>query len=556
MKKSYFKFLTLFLLFGSSALFAQTQTWQWAYHAGDHGYESATSVAVDANGNAYITGPYTSAFINFGTFSLLNSFSGTSDIFLVKIDPSGTVLWAKTFGGVDGDQGNSVAVDALGNIILTGWFASASISFDSTVLNNAGTTSSDLFIAKFDSSGNLIWAKSAGGTINDRGYGVSTDTNSNIFVTGWYSSPTINFETGVLTNAGSATNDIFLVKYDSNGTALWSKTIGGTNNDAGNACTTDASGNTYVTGNFVSASINFGTGALNNAGTGTNDLYITKYDPLGVSLWSACVGGINDEMGNGIALSGNNVYLTGAFSSPTVTFGSTAALTNASAGTSDIFLAGYSSTGTANWSERAGGIDADQGKCICADASGNVYISGSFISTNISFGTGTLTNFASGTKDLFVASYSNTGNSLWSLEVGNSADEIGNGIASSTTSSAIYLGGVFNSGLVSFGTNTIYKGCGEDVFYAKLDMTTGMQDASSTSDITLNLFPNPSSNGIFSINDELANAEIEIYNVLGEKIVSNSNINNTIDLSAQAKGVYFVRFILKEKILSRKIIID
>lgn len=555
MKNHYFKFLALFLSFGSTALFAQTQIWQWAFHAGDHGNESATSVAVDASGNAYITGPYTSAFINFGTFSLLNSFSGTADIFLVKFDPSGTVLWAKTFGGADGDQGNSVAVDASGNVILTGWFASASLAFDSIVLTNSGTTSSDLFISKFDSSGNLIWAKSAGGTINDRGYGVSTDANSNIFVTGWYSSPTINFGTGVLTNAGSATNDIFLVKYDANGTALWSKKIGGNNNDAGNACATDASGNTYVTGNFASSSINFGTGALTNAGSGTNDLFITKYDPLGASLWSARAGGIYNEMGNGLAISGSNVYLTGDFSSPTVTFGSNV-LTNASAGTNDIFLASYSSTGTVNWSERAGGIDADEGKCVCADASGNAFISGSFISTSISFGIGTLTNYSAGTKDLFIASYSNTGNAIWSLEVGNYADEIGNGIASSSNSNTIYLGGMFNSGSVNFGTNTIYKGCGDDVFYAKLDMTTGMQDASFLIDFPFTLFPNPSSNGIFSINDELVNAEVEIYNIMGEEIYSNSHVQNTIDLSDQAKGVYLVRFNLKEKILSQKIIIE
>ncbi len=556
MKNHYFKFLALFLSLGSTAIFAQTQTWEWAYHAGDHGYESAASVAVDAGGNAYITGSYTSAFINFGTFSLLNSFSGTSDIFLVKLDPSGTVLWAKTFGGADGDQGNSVAVDTSGNVILTGWFTSPTITFGSTVLTNAGTTSSDLFIAKFNPSGNLIWAKSAGGSINDRGYSVSTDANSNIFVTGWYSSPTINFGTGVLTNAGSATNDIFLVKYDSSGTALWSKTIGGNNNDAGNACAADASGNIYVTGNFVSSSINFGTGALTNAGSGTNDLFITKYDPLGVSLWSASAGGIYDETGNGLGVSGTNVYLTGNFSSPAITFGSTAALTNASSGTNDIFLAAYSSAGTANWSKRAGGIDADEAKCVCTDAAGNAYISGSFISTSITFGTGTLTNYSAGTKDLFVAGFNNTGNSIWSLEVGNSADEIGNGIASSSNSNTIYLGGMFNSGSVSFGTNTIIKGCGDDVFYAKLGVTTGMQDVSPSPGTTFNIFPNPSSNGIFSINAESANAEFEIYNMIGEKIYSNTHFKNTIDLSTEAKGVYFVRLNLNEKIHFQKIIIE
>lgn len=74
-------------------------TWQLAFSAGYNGNESVSAIAVDASGNSYITGSYTSSYINFGTFSLLNSFSGTSDIFLVKIDPAGVVVWAKTFGG-------------------------------------------------------------------------------------------------------------------------------------------------------------------------------------------------------------------------------------------------------------------------------------------------------------------------------------------------------------------------------------------------------------------------------------------------------------------------
>lgn len=556
MKNYYFKFLAIFISFGFSALLAQTPSWQQAFSAGYNGNESTSSIATDASGNTYMTGSYTSSYINFGTFSLLNSFSGTSDVFLVKIDPSGIVLWAKTFGGADGDQGNGIAIDASGNVILTGWYTSASITFDATVLNNVGTASSDLFIAKYDSSGNLMWAKGAGGSVNDRGYAVSCDANSNIFITGWYSSPTINFGTGSLTNAGSATNDVFLVKYDANGTALWSKTIGGSSVDGGRACATDLLGNTYVIGSFSSSSINFGTGTLTNASSGTYDLFVAKYDPMGTSLWSTNVGGIYDEMGNGIAISGNNIYLTGSFSSPSVTFGSTAALTNVSAGTSDIFLASYSLTGTANWSKGIGGIDADEAKCVCVDTSGNAYISGSFISTSISFGTNTLTNSTVGTKDVFVASFDNTGNSPWSLQVGNYADEIGNGIANSSFSSAIHLGGMFNSGSVSFGSNTIYKGCGDDVFYAKLDGTTGINYAWNTLDLNSNIFPNPSSTGIFTISDELENAEVEIYNVHGEKVYSNSHFQNTIDLSAQAKGVYSIQLKLKGQTHSQKIIIE
>ena len=556
MKNLSLKYLVYIISFGCSALLAQTPTWQSAVQAGYNGNEFASSIVVDATGNTYLTGSYTSSYINFGSFSLLNSFAGTSDIFLVKIDPSNTVVWAKTFGGVDGDQGNSLAIDASGNVLLTGWFASASITFSPTVLNNVGTASSDLFLVKYDPNGNLVWANSTGGSINDRGYGVSCDANSNVFVTGWYTSPTINFGTGNLSNVASSTQDGFIVKYNAGGTALWAKTIGGSNLEGGKSCVNDAIGNTYLLGNFNSSSINFGTGALNNAGSGTYDLFLAKYDPTGAVLWSTKVGGTYDEIGNGIAISGNSIYLTGSYTSATLTFGSLPSITNASAGTSDIFLASYSLTGVANWSKTSGGIDSDEGKCVSADASGNAFISGSFNSSAISFGSNTLTNSAAGTKDMFVASFDNAGNSPWSVQVGSYSDEMGNGIANSIFSNAIHVGGMFNSGSVNFGSNIVYKGCGDDVFYAKLDATTGIKNNWHTLDESAVVFPNPSSTGIFTIGEELENAEIEIYNVLGDKLYSNPYFQkNTIDLSNQVKGVYFIQFKLKTKTYFQKIVI-
>ena len=554
MKKHYFTLLALFLSLVSPTLFAQTPNWDWADAAGDHGYESASSVAVDAAGNAYITGPYTSAFINFGTFSLLNTFSGTADIFLVKYDPTGLVLWANTIGAADGDVATSITIDAGGNVLITGWFTSPSITFGTTVLTNAGTASSDFFIAKYDSAGNLIWAKSAGGTVNDRGQDVSTDGTGNIFVAGWYTSPTINFGTGVLTNSGSATNEIFVVKYDPNGNAIWSKSIGGTNYDAAYSCEADATGNLYVTGSFASASIDFGSGALVNTQTNFHDFFITKYDAAGNSIWSRSAAGAYDDIANAITISGTNIYVTGYFNSPTVQFGTNPVLTNASAPTNDIFIAQYSSTGTANWSERAGGIDSDEGKCIYADALGNAYISGSFISTSISFGTGILTNFSAGTKDIFVGAFNNAGTSLWSLQVGNSTDEVGYGIACTSNAAIIYVAGMFNSGTVSFGSNAIFKGCGDDVFLAKLsNSTTGLGENSSENNFLI--YPNPS-NGIFFIDSKFENAKVEIYNSMGEKIFSSSHMPNSIDISANAKGVYFVKINLEGKTYSRRVIVE
>ena len=113
---------------------------------------------------------------------------------------------------------------------------------------------------------------------------------------------------------------------------------------------------------------------------------------------------------------------------------------------------------------------------------------------------------------------------------------------------------MFNSGTVSFGSNAIFKGCGDDVFLAKLsNSTTGLGENSSENNFLI--YPNPS-NGIFFIDSKFENAKVEIYNSMGEKVFSSSHMPNSIDISANAKGVYFVKINLEGKIYSRRVIVE
>jgi len=548
---------TLFIFLTPSFFFAQTPTWQWAKSAGQTGAEAGASTAIDGNGDVYATGSFTSVTLTFGTNSLVNTSASTADIFIVKYDATGNVLWAKNFGGIDGDLGNSVTVDANNNVYLTGWFTSASITFGSTTLNNSGTSSSDIFVVKFDPLGNVVWAKSAGGTSTDRGYDVTTDVAGNVFVTGWFSSPTIDFGTGILTNAGSGTNDFFIVKYDGIGNTVWSKKAGGSNSDAGYSAATDATGYIYVTGIFASSTIDFGTGALTNSSAATNDFFIVKYDVAGNSVWSNAAGGSFDDNGNSIAITGNNIFVTGAFSSSSITFASTT-LTNAGAGTSDVFVVKYDASGNATWAKSAGGSDADAGNSVSSDITGNVYVTGWFSSTSIVFGTTTVTNTAVGYKDIFVTKYDVASNSIWALGVGNSAEETGNGISSDATGANIYITGMFNSATVLFGTYTIFKGCGDDVFVAKLGSTVGLSE-NNTTDI-LNVYPNPV-NGILTVYitpNSPEQVEIIFFNALGQEAGKWNLLSgeNKIDLSKQSTGVYFYQIRNGDKSLSGKLIVQ
>lgn len=546
----------LSLVLITAALFlsatTQAQTWQWARSAGSTGSEMTTATAIDASGNLYAVGWYTSANITFGTITLTNPGIATSDIFLVKYDAAGNVLWAKTFGGADGDLGSGVAVDAAGNVLITGWYTSTSLAFGTYTLNNAAATTSDIFVTKLDPAGNTLWAKSVGGASGERGYGIAVDASNNVFVTGGFGSASINFGSGSLSNAGSPTNDVFVTKYDANGTNLWSKSAGGTNADAGLSAAVDSLGNVYVTGQYTSASINFGTGVLNNASTGTQDLFIVKYNGSGTAAWAVRSGGSLDDFGQSIAVKKTAVYVTGGFSSSSVMFGTTT-LTNASAGTNDVLLAKYDNNGNAIWAKKSGGADSEAGNGVALDSMGNVYITGYFSSSSISFGTITVNDFSVGYRDLFVAALDAAGTSLWATEVGSSYDETANAIAVNSTGANIYVGGTFNSGAVGFGTTTLYKGCGDDVFVAKLTGgAVGINELNNQQQISI--YPNPS-NGKFSVDAE---GEIIFYNVLGEVIHSEklNNTSNVVDLSSQKQGVYTYQLITsgKEKFTGRVVV--
>jgi len=317
-------FLLLILVLCSLALFAQNEDWHWAKQAGGTDYDEGMSIAVDANGNSYVTGSFKDS-ATFGTTTLTSS--GDGDIFVAKMDSNGNWLWAKQAGGTDYDEGMSIAVDANGNSYVTGYFFS-NANFGDTNLISSGYD--DIFVAKIDSDGNWLWAKQAGGTSEEWGHGIAVDANGNSYVTGFYQE---SATFGTITLTSSEGNDIFVAKLDSNGNWLWAKQAGGTSYDEGVSIAVDANGNSYVTGVFW-GSATFGATTL--TGSGNFDVFVAKLDSNGNWLWAKQTGGTSFDFGYGIAVDANgSSYVTGFFME-SATFGTTP-LT--SSGGYDIFVA-------------------------------------------------------------------------------------------------------------------------------------------------------------------------------------------------------------------------
>ncbi|MBI4661812.1 MAG: SBBP repeat-containing protein [Verrucomicrobia bacterium] len=334
----------------------------WARKAGGTGNDEGLGIAVDASGNCYVTGFFTSTAA-FGDSTLTGA--GGAEIFVAKYDTAGTLLWARKAGGSADDFANGIAVDAQSNCYVTGNFSRSAI-FGNTTLTSTG--GSDTFVAKYDSSGNLLWVKQAGGIDGDSGIGIAVDGANNCYVTGRFQS-LARFGNFDLRSVGW---DIFLVRYDSAGNVLWAKRLGGNQDDEGRGIALDAAGNCYVTGGFA------GTGSFGNTtltSRGATDVFLAKYDRDGTPLWARIAGGSGDDLGYGIAvdLAGNS-YITGDFAS-VATFGN---LSPTSRGGQDVFVAKHDNLGNLLWVRQAGGTDDDFGNAVAVDAASRVYLTGEF----------------------------------------------------------------------------------------------------------------------------------------------------------------------------------
>jgi hypothetical protein len=542
----------------------QAQDCLWAQSAGGAISDYASSVCSDASGNVYVTGSFYGPTITFGTITLTSG--GPIDIFIIKYAPDGTVLWARSAGGASADVGSSISLDVNGNILVTGNFNSTSITFGTiTLINGANNTGvPDIFIVKYSPDGTVLWANSAGNNGDDSGQSVSTDASGNVYVIGSFSSDSITLGSIILTNTSEGEYDIFIVKYSPNGNVLWAKSISGSNDDYGYGISTDTSGYVYVTGNFESPTITFGTTTLTNTNAGDisniGDIFIAKFTSDGNVLWANAAGGNEYDKGNSISTDSNgNVYVTGYFTSDTLTIGTTNLISSGIGENKDIFIAKYSTDGSHLWAKSAGGSNTYIDNGISTDANGNVYLTGGFNLPTIAFGTTMLTNTFGGFSDVFIVKYAQDGTVLWAKSAGGNGNDIGKSI-SVDASSNVYLIGNFFSPTMIIGTTTLTNASNidfMDFFIAKYSgESTGVTDPFANH--LLIVSPNPTNSSITINIPALKNSNVTITTLTGTE-VGNYNTQNTstqtIDISHLASGVYFVSLKSEEGgVVTKKII--
>ena len=284
---------------GSWALIRVTR--QWGTANSDYG----NSVAVDASGAIYVTG-YTYGALDGNT----STGEWDSDIFLTKWNADGTKAWTKQRGTANWDVGHSVAVDASGAIYVTGITGGA-------LDGNTSAGGYDIFLTKWNANGTKAWTRQRGTTDEDYGYSVAVDAFGATYVTG--------STRGALDgNTSAGEDDIFLTKWNADGTKAWTKQWGTADWDVGLSVAVDASGAIYVTGSTE--------GALDgNTSAGSDDIFLTKWNADGTKAWTKQWGTTENDYGSSVAVDASGaIYVTG--------YTGGALDGNSSAGNSDIFL--------------------------------------------------------------------------------------------------------------------------------------------------------------------------------------------------------------------------
>lgn len=430
----------LFLLFFLSSLLDCNnllgQTNYWMQRAGGVTSDEGYDISIDANGNTYTTGYFTSS-VTFGTITL-NS-SGVTDIFLSKTDSLGQYQWAVKAGGSGLERALSIKTDATGNSYITGYYFGTA-TFGSQTIVSSGLQ--DLFIAKYDNAGILQWVKSAGGSNADIGNGINIDNAGNVLVTGEFKG-IANFGNFSLTSINNSI-DIFTTKLDANGTFLWAKKGSANLTDRGLDIACDAAGNVYITGQF-SDTITFDQTHINNL---YNAIFLVKYNSSGQEQWFRKIGGGTMNIAYGIAIdASSNIYLTGDFIGNLIFFATpNTTITNTYA--NKIFIAQYDSGGNLQWAYADGSSGDLSSKNITLDANGNTYIVGNFKCRlnqyADQYGQGTFNSI--GFKDVFVSKYNSSGIWQWSRQCGSKQDDYGFGIAVNN-SGQIHITGSFAGNL-------------------------------------------------------------------------------------------------------------
>lgn len=551
---------------------AQAPTFEWAKSIGAINYDYGYDIAVDGLGNVFTTGYFQGTVDFDPGPDIFNLTTAGSGLFISKLDPLGNFAWAKALSGTYSCKGHSLALDPNGNIYITGSFKGTIDFDPGTGIYNLVSVGENYnaFACKLDALGNLVWAKQIGGQGYCSGLSLALDEAGNgaIYITGNFLE-TIDFDPGAgifnLTAVGDKT-DMFICKLDSFGSFVWAKQFGGLDRKSTRQVIIDPNGNgaIYTVGWFEGI-VDFDpdpTDNFNLTSIANYDIFISKLNSSGNFIWAKQLGGTAFNKGMAIALDSTgtgDIYVTGAFQG-TVDFDPGAGVFNLhSAGDFDIFVSKLNSSGNFAWAKAMGGQSYQYGFSIALDLLGNIYTTGYFRG-NCDFNPDPSETYflnAPENDEIFISKLDNTGNFVWAKQIVGNGDDYGLALTLNTTGE-LFMTGTYYSPSINFDsitlTNYFNGGYTGDLFIAKLKSdSVGIEDAEKINNFIV--YPNPVTENLsFTFSGNKQTVEVTITDITGKIVKSFKLISNTIYVGDLPNGVYFINLEGEDSTISQKFI--
>lgn len=528
---TYMKHLLITLIL---TLTMTSQSWSqdtWVKTFGGSGDDRGFSITATLDGGVFITGHTES---NDGDFKGMNK--GKYDIFIMKIDRDGSVLWNKTFGGSVGEReqefGESMIALSDGSVVVTGSFYSNDGDFKGM---NKGR--SDMFIIKLDGDGNILWRSVFGGVGTDEGKSITTTLDNDLVVTGYTNSSDGDFKDTLRSGR------LFVLRCDNRGTTQWMRSYDGCR--IGRSITTTSDDGILVTG------------TSGNDGHGNTDVFILKLMGNGEVVWKKTLGGSELDWGNSIVTtSDGGILITGQ------TLSNDGDFQGMNKGRTDIFVIKLDKNGDVLWKKVIGELEGDEGLSVSPTSNGGAIITGY---TEIKNGDFEGMSKGGGT-DIFVIKLDKDGDILWKRTFGGSNTELGCSITTAIN------GGILLTGYTGWNEDGDFEGMskgGMDIFVMKLDSNGNLNPSTSVTDYTsitpsLLVTPNPittSSTVMFTIGTPTS-VRIELLNTLGESVsvlhdgfMESGEHRVPLGVSSVSSGVYYVRMTSEGTVNSTQVVV-
>lgn len=555
-----FTFLFIYLAFSH---ITHSQNIDWVKQIGGTSEDVILSVDTDANSNTYSTGYFanTSHFDEI-TLNSIGYFNG----FVTKTDANGTILWAKSFGQPnDGDINDyhsviprSVAVDANGNVIITGYFEAG--EFDADPGNGEfilTSNSYEMFIVKLDSNGEFIWATSFGATENsfENIYDVETDINGDVYVTGFYSgSISIDHAAGTDFISSKGSNDIFIMKFDASGYYSWMYSVGGPDSDISIDMEVTSNSEIYITGQYRDSATFYepffmGSPVILDTTEGYKAIFALKLDTNGNFINVIKIGEAESSaIGMSLAVGINNyVYLTGHYGGIlTSNTGSSNEFNLNSDNNYEGFIAKVDfNNNNVKWIKEIDGANSSVYSFAVDTDSNNILHIAGFFGETLNVGSFNLTKQTTNAQENFLIAMNDSGDYLSAHQFGG-LDAVDTQSLVIDDNDNIILGGSFKEtvNISPFSSENIsITSLGfRDNYILKLSNNTVLSTKTNILQTNFKIYPNPTSDYLIVSKNRL-NKKLNyiIFDMNGKPILSGVTENKEkINLNTLSSGVYFL----------------